>query len=221
MTTRGELIREIEAALLPAINPIVTSRQSSSDLYEAYLFALIVRAARLEKARVEFRRADGQPAAVFVFRTSPGLIGSSRKDYTFARIDVGSSRGAVEAHLGVRIAGRSQVLHEADVMIVLEAEANRARTGGLAPRSSAVLFLTEAKLHANSLPLGEARGFAGLRADLSTRLCCLACNVGNDEASRFLDHRVRYHEPGLVPDSGAADRFISQVRTVLAQHRRA
>jgi hypothetical protein len=221
VTARQDLIDEIKRELRPAINPAITSQQATSDLYEAYLLVLIVRAARAEGATVTFRSlATGSPTR-FVFRTSPGLITSRVHPYTFVEIDVGSRRGALEAHLGVRVSGKSRVLHEGDVIILLQTEANRARSRNLAPRSHAVMFLAEAKFYAESIPLGIARGYMGLCADLSAKTIYLASNTENPEATRLLDARRHDHEPELVPSSAAADRFIGAVRKVLSRHRRA
>jgi hypothetical protein len=155
-----------------------------------------------------------------VFRKSPGFLHSTRHPYTYARIDVGSRRGPVEAHVGVRTAGKSGVLHECDVLLLTAAEAERCRQQALAPRSHALLLAVEAKFYATSLPLAEARGFVGLRADFSARDSALIANVPAPEASRFLSARTEYHETELVPTSGAVDRFVGRVRIVLADHRR-
>jgi hypothetical protein len=221
VTTSVELIAEIERALKPAIIPAISGRESASDLYEAYLLTLIVQAAKAEGATVTYRSVSGSVAGTFVFRTSPGLITSTARDYTFVRIDVASRRGALEAHLGVRVSGKSRVLHEGDVILLLECEAMRARSRNLAPRSHSVLFLAEAKFYASSIPLGAARGYIGLCTDLSVKSSYLASNTENREATRLLDARGYEHEPGLVPKSGAADRFIGEIRKVLSRHRRA
>jgi hypothetical protein len=221
MTDRQDLIDQIRAELRPTINPAITSKQATSDLYEAYLLALIVRAAKAESATVTYRQLSSGTPTQFIFRTSPGLINSRVQPYTFVQIDVGSRRGPLEAHLGVRVSGKSRVLHEGDVTILLETEANRARSLNLAPRSNAVLFLAEAKFYAAPIPLGVARGFVGLRADLSAKVVYLACNTENPEATRLLDARRHDHEPDLVPASPASDRFVGTIRNVLAKHRRA
>jgi hypothetical protein len=221
LTTRRELVDEIRRELRPAISPVITKQQGTSDLYEAYLLALIVRAAKAESATVTYRTRTSNSATRFVFRTAPGLIDSSAQEYTFVHIDVGSVRGPLEAHIGVRVSGKSRVLHEGDVILLLESEAVRARSRSLAPRSHSVLFLAEAKFYANSLPLGMARGYMGLCTDLSVKTAYLACNTGNRQATRLLDARGHEHEPGLVPKSAAADHFVGEMRKVLSRHRRA
>ena len=221
MNGRRELIDEIKRELRPAINPAITSRQSGSDLYEAYLLALIVRAARAEGATVTFRTlANGTPTR-FVFRTSPGLITSTAQPYTFVHIDVGSRRGPLEAHLGVRVSGKSRVLHEGDVIVLLEAEAVRARSRNLAPRSHAVLFLAEAKFYACSMPLGLARGYMGLCADLSAaRRAWLRTRRTERPRACSMPEATTMNRI-LIPNSTAADRFVGDVRKVLSRHRRA
>lgn len=221
MTTRRELVAAITRELRPVVNPAITKRNSSSDLYEAYLLMLIVRAAKAENAVIDYRTRSGAITTDFVFRTAPGLITSTAQKYTYVHIDVGSARGPLEAHLGIRISGKSRVLHEGDVILLLESEANRARTRNLAPRSHSVLFLAEAKFYADWFPLGAARGYMGLCSDLSATGTYLATNTVNKAATRLLDARGYDHESGLVPKSTAADRFVGEIRNVLAKHRRA
>jgi hypothetical protein len=219
--TRRDLIDAIRAQLQPLVNPAITKRQSASDLYEAYLLALVIRAAKAEGASVSYRNRTGVAATDFVFRTAPGLINSSARDYTFAHIDLGSRRGPLEAHIGVRISGKSRVLPEGDVILLPESEAARARSRNLAPRSHAVLFLAEAKFYATSLPLGMGRGFMGLCTDLSAKTAYLATNTSSGEVTRLLDARRYEFEPRLVPKSKAADRFVGELRKVMSRHQRA
>jgi hypothetical protein len=220
MADAGDLLAQITSVLGASINPNLTTRDSLSDLYEAYLFSLIVRAAREEQATVQYRSVTGATVTDLVFRRSPGFLNSTRHPYTHARIDVGSNRGRLEAHVGVRTAGKSGVLHECDVLILTEAEAERCRRQALAPRSHALLLAVEAKFYSTPLPLAEARGFVGLRADFSARDSALIANVPAAEASRFLSARTEYHETDLVPGSRAVDRFVGRVRMVLEDHRR-
>jgi hypothetical protein len=221
LTTRRDLVDAIRLELGAAVNPVISNQQTSSDLYEAYLLALVVRAAKAEGATVSYRTRTGATAADFVFRTAPGLINSSAQQYTFAHLDLGSRRGPLEVHIGVRISGKSRVLHEGDVIVLLESEAARARSRNLAPRSHAVLFLAEAKFYATSLPLGMARGFMGLCSDLSVKTAYLASNIDSREATRLLDARGHEYEPNLVPKSLAADHFVAEVRKVMSRHQRA
>lgn len=220
MSDGGDLIAEIGSLLGPSINPQLTTKDALSDLYEAYIFALLVRAAREEKAKTEFRSVTGVSVTDLVFRKSPGFLNSTRHPYTHARIDVDSNRGALEAHVGVRTAGKSGVLHECDVLIISHSEAERCRRLGLAPRSHALLLAVEAKFYTTALPLAEARGFVGLRSDLSAHDSAMVANVPAPESSRFLSARTGYHETELVPASGAVDRFVGRVRMALAYHRR-
>ncbi len=220
MTSKSDLLQEIQLVLGAAINPRLSTRDEASDIYEAYLFALIVRAAELEGGQVDYRSVSGGKPTEFVFRKSPGYIHSIRQPYTYARIDFGAQSGPLETHLGVRVSGKSRVLHECDVLVLPEAEAIRCRSRGLAPRSHTLLLAVEAKFYASSLPLGEARGFVGLRTDFSAELSCLAANVQGQEASRLLDARAPYHEVELVPGSMAVDRFVPRVRSLFAAYKR-
>lgn len=220
MTSKAELLGEIQGVLGAAVNPRLSTRDEASDIYEAYLFAMVIRAASLEGGQIDYRSISGGAATDFVFRKSPGYIDSTRQPYTYARIDFRGLTRPLEAHLGIRVSGKSRVLHECDVLVLPEAEAIRCRSRGLAPRSHTLLLAVEAKFYASSLPLGEARGFVGLRTDFSAHLSCLAANVQGQEASRLLDARAPYHEVELVPGTAAVDRFVPRIRSLFAAYKR-
>ena len=60
------------------------------------------------------------------------------------------------------------MLHECDVVDLDGAEATQSRRNNADPRSSKCLLAVECKYYATPLPLGMARGFVGLQADLRT-----------------------------------------------------
>ena len=111
-----------------------------SDIYEAYLFSLVLRAARIEDATVTLACIEGGTPNPFVIRTSPGYLNSHQRNYGFAVIHFPGCT-ALEAHLGVRVSGHSAVLHECDISVLLQAEADVCRnsTKLVAPRSHKVI----------------------------------------------------------------------------------
>ena len=59
MATKRELLDEIRAALGPAVSPSLTNRSKGCDIYEAYLFALVLESAQQEDAtRIVFENVD-------------------------------------------------------------------------------------------------------------------------------------------------------------------
>jgi hypothetical protein len=136
------MIAAIAAALAPGISLGPTAPSALSDIFEAYIWALVVLAAKSEGANVHYEDVSQTPVTSLVFRTSPGQIYSTAHAYTHAVIDF-PQRPPLEAHIGVMIAGKSGVLHEADVMVVRRAEALTCRREGVPPvRPSCYLQLS-------------------------------------------------------------------------------
>ncbi len=87
MPVRPALLAEIQQTLGAAIIPSLTTASAANDLYEAYLFSLIIQAARSERASaIRFQCISGGQASPFVFRTSPGYLNSRRADYGYRKL---------------------------------------------------------------------------------------------------------------------------------------
>ncbi len=147
----------------------LTSSSRASDVFEAYVFALVVQAAQIEGANVSFWNVDGtRTTSTFVFRTSPSDIYSRAQTYSHAVIEF-ADRPTLEAHLGVYVAGKSRVRHEMDVSVLWASEAHMCRQERVLPRPRAVELAVECKFYAGTISLNLARAFIGLGSDLSTK----------------------------------------------------
>lgn len=114
------MLVSIEDVLGATSNDVDTSRLSSSsnnDIYEAYIFFLVIDAARTEGATISYKDWRGNTAQSLVFRTSPGVIYSRAHDYTHALIEFNGAP-SLEAHVGIKLVGKSLVSHEADVAVL-------------------------------------------------------------------------------------------------------
>jgi hypothetical protein len=198
MTVVDELLNEIGAILGPSVTPNLTSASNASDVFEAYVLSLVVEAAQTEGAIITYRDVLGNASNVFVFRTSPGYIFSSNRPYTHAELTF-PGRPPLEAHVGVRVAGKSQVLHEADVAVIEHAEAETCRLRGVPPRSSKLVLAIECKFYSTPLHLHLAREFIGLTADLSAGSSIFVTNSGSSSLERLLTARNRDWEHNLSP----------------------
>jgi hypothetical protein len=199
MPLRPALIADIQSALGSALNPSLTSASVASDLYEAYLFSIIIDAARAEGAtRVDFRSRNQTNPTVFVFRTSPGYLHSAAQDYGYAEIEF-QGKPVLEAHLGVRIAGGSGVLHECDVSVLLQEEANICRRNAVAPRSARVVLSVEAKFYAGDLGLHLGREFLGFLSDTSVHKSFFVVNRESGSIEKLLSHRKKLWEHNISP----------------------
>lgn len=84
-----------------------------------------------------------------VFRTSPGMLYSVTQPYTHAVISFRDCP-PLEAHVGVRVQGKSGILHECDVLILSVAKADLSRCNEVAPRGTRSLIAIECKYYAGA-----------------------------------------------------------------------
>lgn len=206
MPLRPALLGDIQAALGAAVTPNLSAASAASDLFEAYVWSLAVEAARDEGATVAFFDVNGNAATSFYFRTSPGFIFSTAQPYTHAEL-VFPDRPVLEAHVGVRVSGKSGVLHECDVAVLLKAEADLCRAESVSPRSARVIISAECKFYSADVPLGMARGFVGLTSDLSTRDRFFVVNTESDSVERLLTHLGRGWDHRIIPGSDTVPRL--------------
>jgi hypothetical protein len=166
MTIRNELIQNIETALSNTLSPTTSTNSRICDLYEAYIFGLIIEAAKIEGAQVTHRNIDGSTLTEFTFRTSPGNISSQRRPYSYAIIDF-RDKPRLEVHLGVYVAGKSEVPHECDVAVIYSDEAETCRRNmNVLPRHTKVLISVECKFYTTGIGIDLGRGFLGLYEEI-------------------------------------------------------
>jgi hypothetical protein len=199
LTVDPVLLQQIETAI-SNVGPSVGSYQSASDLFEAYAFSIVLMAARAEGANVTYRDVFGNPAQNLIFRSSPGHIYSRIRPYTHAVISF-LGKDPLEAHIGVRVAGKSGVLHECDVAVIDQAEADTCRFQSVPPRSHKILIAIECKFYATTLQLGLGRAFIGLTTDMSAKKTFFVTNTSSDSVERLLTGRKRDWERNVVPAS--------------------
>lgn len=202
MALRPNLLNEIRSVLGAALATSFSSLSDASDLYEAYLFSLICQAAREEGAAVRFRSIGSAQPTTFIFRTSPGYIGSMTKDYGYAIFEF-HNKPPLEAHVGVRVEGASHVLHECDVCVLLKDEADLCRTGSgnIAPRGAKIIISIEAKFYNGSLGLGLGRGFLGFTMDVSVDKAYFVLNRTSQSIERLLSHKKRLWDRNIQPQN--------------------
>jgi hypothetical protein len=201
MPNRAAMLAEIQATLTAAVVPSLTTASSASDVYEAYLFSLVIEAARSEGATISYGCISGGPPNPFVFRTSPGYIASDEHNYGYAVIEF-QNCPVLEAHVGVRVAGHSHVLHECDVSVIWQDEAQLCRNRApllVAPRSSKLLIAVEAKHYTGGLPLHLGRAFLGLERDLSAQRVYFVANRGAGSIEKLLAHKKRLWDSNINP----------------------
>ncbi len=105
MTVATDLLNQIQATFGSAISPSLTTSSDTSDIFEGYVFSLVIEAARTEGGTITYRDVNGNIPTVFIFRTSPGYIFSRNQPYTHAVISF-PNKPPLEAHIGVRVLGK-------------------------------------------------------------------------------------------------------------------
>lgn len=200
MTTNTSLLNSIRALLGAIATPRLTEA-STCDLFEVYVFSIILDAARREGATITYENVDGSIPASFTFRTSPGYIFSTVNPYTHAVINF-SNKPILEAHLGVRVAGKSKVLHECDILVLHQDEAAICRLGQISPNSSKSILAVECKYYTSNLQLHLARSFMGLVTDFSssTRYFFVS-NTSSRTVEQLLAHHRKHWEKNIIPSS--------------------
>ncbi len=200
MPVEEVLLDQIETALQP-VAVSLTAESDASDLFEAYLFVLLLDAARAEGANIKFENVDGRQASLITLRTSPGQIWWNTKPYSHAVLSF-AAKPELEAHLGIYVLGRSRVMHEADVAVLLRSEAQRCRDRRAVPRKTELIASVECKFSADILALRVARGFVGLAVDFSTESTFLVTNSRSESVAQFLTHHKRQWQIDIAPPNG-------------------
>ena len=213
MSVEDDLLDEIIKTLGKTINPSLCTKSASSDIYEAYLLSLVIEAAKREGAGVVYRDPDDNGTNKFVFRTSPGYLWSKTHPYTFALIQFPNTE-ALEAHVGVRLAGKSKVLHEFDVCVIQRSEGEYSRSNQFHPRSSKMLIGIECKFYSSGLSLGLGRQFIGLGADVTAKTTYFATNQSSVSVEKLLSARGSNWSNLLKPGSTInVERMINAFQT--------
>jgi len=194
----------------------LTSHSQIDNIYEVYLFSLVLKAALKEGAVIRFLNQNNSSPKDLYFRTSPGYIGSNRRNYTYAEI-VFPSKPTLEAHVSIMISGHSHVLHECDVCVLLQSEATicRRSVDRVAPRSSKVILNIEAKFYTTPLSLGLGRSFLGLTADMSSQGSFFVSNTSSESVEKLLSYKGKSWEHNIKPGNiSELDRLIPAFQNV-------
>jgi len=213
---QAEIVRLLGLAV---VAPHPTSQVRNNDLFEQYIFALMLNAARLENGSITYRRANGLTVSALRFRVSPGWIYRDGPGYTHALVTF-PNKMPVEAHIGIRVRGTSEIEHECDVVALLADHAQFCRVNAASPASKSVLIAIECKHLSTSANLDYGRSFIGLARDLSAKHEFFITNSASRSVERLLqeqglkwEHNVR---PSLPDISG---KLTSAFREVFKGYR--
>jgi len=215
------LRRSLGSGARPAATTGGANPTADDDLYEAYLFGLVLRAAKNVGFRVSFEDARG-PAKVIKLRASPGRIMGYHKlgtNFTHAVLEH-VDRPPLELHTGVRISGKSRVAHEADLLLLKKTDADYVRDKNVIPQSSKALLHVEAKFYSKIVGLNLAREFLGLNADISAQNSVFVYTIAAPSAAALVagTRNVEY-DSGVLPNLVGEDSFLQFVQRRLRDYR--
>lgn len=191
---------------------------ATNDVYENYVWALSLRAASQQSAAISYRTADGAPASSLVFRTAPGAIYSTAHPYTHALLDFPESP-PLEVHVGVKVTGRSRVLHECDVAVIDSEEAQLCRANQVYPRASKVLIAAECKFYTSAIQLHLGRGFLGLTNDIHKKDRYFVTNGTSTSVNKLIAYHQIEWDFGVLPNTQQADSLMHSFARVLRNYR--
>ena len=198
-----------------ATSSSLSTASASEDIYEAYIWALIIQAAASEQFTVSYLNANQQTVSQFVFRTSPGAIYSSVHPYTFARLEYPGCP-TLEAHLGIYVSGRSRVVHECDLAVLYKNEADTCRTNSVHPRSSKLVLAVECKFYSTNLSVDLARSFLGLTEEIMQSDRYFVSNTSSNSVAKVLTCHSRFWDTNVSPLNGHnRDRLRNRFETTL------
>jgi hypothetical protein len=222
MPVRDDLIDEIESSISAAAALGYNAPTETNDVYENYVWTLCVEAARSKGAGVAYEDVNGARPTSLIFRTAPGNIYSVAQPYSHAVLTFAGCP-VLEVHVGIKVTGRSRVLHECDVAVLYRDEADLCRSEGVHPRAGRVLIAAECKFYGSAIGLHLGRGFLGLTRDIHPKERYFVTNAQSDSVAKL----IRYHQVewdfGVVPAAQEAielrTRFSRAFRNFVVEHR--
>jgi len=169
LPSRAQVQAQVSALLGPlaSVQASYARGAKAHDLYEAVVLVTVMRIADLEGWAVSLEDTGGRPASSLLLRKAPGRLAHPSANFTHVVLRK-EDRAALEVHLGIKVEGRSGVLHECDVAILPRRVAHECRDAANPrdPKRGEILWVAEAKFIASaSVPLGYARGLLGLAVE--------------------------------------------------------
>lgn len=199
MAIHPTLWPKIQAALGSLSGANLNKASAGEDLYEAYIWSLVLEAARNEGATVRLRDRFGAQPAAYWFRTSPSNIYSVAHNYCHAEIEF-PGRPILEAHIGIYVAGRSLVEHECDVVVLSKSEADICRASSVQPRSGKIILTAECKYYISSnIGINLGRSFLGFLHDIYKGDRFFVATSDSRSVSKLFSKHNSEYELGLSP----------------------
>lgn len=219
---RASLLTQVKTELgtVGAGAPALTSRAVVEKIYEIFVFTCVMKAlASLDDTTLSPRDSQGNPTSNLVFRLGPGRIYAPTSAPGFILV---TYRGRTfEILNGVKVLGRSRILHELDVCLIEHGAAGSCRRRRQDPQQKAIKFLAECKFYGTDLPLHIGREYLGLCDEFDVRIKTIVSNVGDDNVHALVTRHRGTENFEMSPwQRKNRERFIqwlaNELRQVLA-----
>jgi len=217
MSDRDDLLAEIESVLGPGGAAVISS-SDLDDLYEAYVMTAVIEAALAEQWTVQLEDIAEAPVSTALFRRSPGNIYPSPGGQAFTHFAlVKAGAPSLEAHIGIKVTGKSDVEHECDVALLPKEAARFCRTNRVHPRSTRLLLAAECKYYVGSITLGLGRAFIGLATEVSSQYgeCHFVVNTTSPSVMKMLARQKRRRHEDVRPATGRFETLREACRELL------
>ena len=199
MPLRPDMWAEISSAISAAKSANISAASAGNDLYECYIWALVLSAAQRQGATIHLKTRSGGSLKNFYFCTAPTSIFSSIHDYCHAELRFPRAP-ILEAHIGIYVSGKSKVNHECDVAVLYQDEANTCRANSVHPRSSKILLSVECKYYLSSSLGGDlGRSFLGLVDDIYVDGRFFVSTQNKGSVDKLFSRHKKEYEIGLSP----------------------
>jgi hypothetical protein len=209
------LLAEFDHDLGSAVSASVHNSQAVDNLYEAYLYGMVLRAARaIDSDAVRWHNLVGPKGDEVRLRGGPGEVYSPNFSFATLRFN---GETVFEVHQGVKILGESGVAHECDIAALHAGRGAWRRARKERPRPTDMFFAVEAKAYqATRLGLGIGRAVVGLRADLQQhRIALVAATAIDDSARRLVDSWSAGAFPEVMPGAAGTGLLLTRLNEVL------
>ena len=219
MSINASLLQSIRLRLGRAMSPSFGTATQGTDLYEAYIFSLVIRAALNEGALPEqggaltFCDRDGQITTNLLFRRSPGQIYAATQACTHAVIEF-KGKPSLEVHIGIKVMGRLKVARECDIAVLYRDRAIVCRTQRRIPKASELIIAIECK-HIEALDLDAASEFIGLTSDLRVKESWFFVSSGSSEgvARMLANDRKEWHHNVMPGEPNNVNRLMYSLQS--------
>lgn len=214
MAISSSLILEIKNAVAGVVNREFTTAATQANLFKSYVLSIVLEAIQNEGGSIQYKNASEEAPQRLVLRKKPGSL-SGTHPYTHALIEF-PNKPRLEVHLGVKVQGRSGVLHDCDLLVLYYKEAAACRLLNREPRHSQVILAVKCQHSTSELKMELAGAFMGLASDFRYEGgSYFVSNSESEAVAKLLTLARKKWEHNVIPSSrNDVNRLMYSVQTI-------